>query len=429
MEQSTEEKPEFLEFFSQDYSPKSLKLCSQLDISHEWISRWETLSIGERKKLQIASALSLNTNVLIVDEPSNHLDLRSKKIIYEALKTFTGIGILVSHDRLLLNKLCHSTLFLEGSKLKAFRLPYDLALEQCKVINKTKDLEKRKLKKEASRIKLSAQLQKEKIKKRKSSLSKRKLSIKDSDAREKINRAKLFGADLSDNRKLNALQQRNLKLQKEASSIILQKDSSLGVFFQVSPDIKNIYLSPGKVSTNYIHLEYPELYFNSGDKLAVIGNNGVGKSTLLRHWLKILKQPFTFAPQEFSCMQMESLSKSLLEYKTEIKAKIFTLISCFGADPKQILAGSIPSPGVWQKIMIAKAIIDRTPVLVLDEPNNHLDLKSLAILESALKKYQGIIICVSHDMNFLENFCNLKLEIKEDKPNSRDKSCLFSSYS
>lgn len=97
-------------FWDSDNSVR--KFFSLLKITEDYFERWETLSGGEKKRVQIACALAEQKNVLLLDEPANHLDESSKELILSALETFTGIGIVVSHDREFSDKLCSSTLYL-----------------------------------------------------------------------------------------------------------------------------------------------------------------------------------------------------------------------------------------------------------------------------------------------------------------------------
>ncbi|MFK7824519.1 MAG: ATP-binding cassette domain-containing protein [Oligoflexales bacterium] len=104
--QSTEFAPSGLHGFRLDYQKSAIKLRNHLKIGDDWYERWPSLSIGERKRLQIAVALASNPDVLLVDEPTNHVDAETKQVILEALNNFRGVGVIISHDRLLLNELC-----------------------------------------------------------------------------------------------------------------------------------------------------------------------------------------------------------------------------------------------------------------------------------------------------------------------------------
>ena len=91
----------------------AIKLIAELHIDSGWIDRWKSLSHGERKRAQIAVALWLDPVVLAVDEPTNHIDADARKLLREALRNFRGVGLLVSHDRELLDELCGQCLFID----------------------------------------------------------------------------------------------------------------------------------------------------------------------------------------------------------------------------------------------------------------------------------------------------------------------------
>lgn len=409
--QSTTSKPSHLDNFLFDYSKRAIKIREQLNLDDSWHERWETLSIGERKRLQIALALAQNPDILLIDEPTNHIDASTKKIIFTSLKAFRGIGILISHDRLLLNHLCYETCFLESSSLKYFSAPYDTAKSELSSEIKSKTEHKEKLKKEEKRINRAIQEQVEKIAKGKKKLSKRNLSTKDHDAKDKINLAKLTGAGLSDSRKKKVLSDRKNRLESRSQAISLKKTYDLGVFFQKTPRVNSLFFPEKLYDLKYLAIEQEEVRLSKGDKIALTGDNGSGKSTLLTKWLEIIPDEYTYAPQEFSSEETQRLTDRLLRLDKEIRGKIFTLVSCFGSDPKSLVAGSLPSPGVWQKIIIAEAIVKKSSILVLDEPTNHMDLDAIEILEEALGLFQGILICISHDESFIKKLCNLKLHL------------------
>ena len=98
---------------------------------------------------------------------------------------------------------------------------------------------------------------------------------------------------------------------------------------------------------------------------------------------------------------------------TACKGKIFTLVSCLGSDPKSLAEGGLPSPGVWQKLVIGKSIVAGVPFLFLDEPTNHMDLSAIEALEEALSLYQGTLVIISHDRTFLNKVCHREFVLKK----------------
>lgn len=409
--QSTENQPNGLEDYRYNYDGPVIKLRELLGIVETWYDRWDTLSIGERKRLQLAVALSMSPDILLVDEPTNHVDAPTRELILLALRKFRGVGILVSHDRLLLNELCTRTAFLEFGELRIFSAPYDVAKTELENQLAMVADEKTKLKKEQARTARSVQAQSEEIAKNKSKLSKRGLSSKDHDAKAKVNLAKLTGADSGDSRKKQTLNRKLEKVSDSLASIRIKKTHDLGVFFEKLPQAKMVHLKDEKLETGYASISYPEIILHPGDKLAITGANGAGKSTLLKSWLDILPKPYAYGPQEFTHQETQRIANELAEFDKKIRGKVMTLVSCFGSDPKSLSSGSPPSPGVWQKLVIAQAIVNASPLLVLDEPTNHMDLAAIEVLEQALTEYRGSMICISHDAEFIKRVCNLELRL------------------
>ncbi|MDA0712625.1 MAG: ATP-binding cassette domain-containing protein [bacterium] len=414
--QETEQPPKELKNFLVDYSRISVLLKTNLKIEPQHLTRWGSLSEGERKKIQVAIALASEPDILLVDEPTNHLDEETKQQILYELKNFTGVGILISHDRLLLNDLCTSTVFIDDSKCIKINSPYNTAQLEWQQIHlgaaRNHELTKKKLKS----LHRSVQLQTARVVKGQKKLSKKGIDKKDHDAKERIDRARLFGADLADSKKKRVLEARKQKISTQLADIKIKKEYDLGVYFGTILGQKRLSINKKIWSTPYLKIFCPEIIIEPGTHLAITGPNGSGKSTLLSLWFKQFNSyPIKFAKQEISHFEKQQLMHDLEQMNAEYKSKIFSLVSCFGSNPKSIVQGGLPSPGVWQKIVIAQAIVVGAPFLFLDEPTNHLDLPALEILEDALKLYQGTLILISHDRVFINKTCALELALtKQD---------------
>ncbi len=178
-EQKTDNIPEGFKEFLDSYDPVSFRLKSSLEIEDEWVYRWNTLSQGERKRCQVAAALFFNPDILAVDEPSNHLDLESKEFLFNALKSFSGIGLLISHDRKLLNDLCTNTLFIYNHNIDFRKTGYLTAVEERERENKSLTEQFEYLNKDLKKLKSKAILQKQKADKVDKELSKRNIGKKD----------------------------------------------------------------------------------------------------------------------------------------------------------------------------------------------------------------------------------------------------------
>ncbi len=194
-EQRTDCEPiNFMELL-QSYDKLVFQLIDGLQIKPDWIERWETLSHGERKRAQIACALFNQPDLLAIDEPTNHLDSEAKKMLLDSLKSYKGIGLLVSHDRELIEDLCAQFIFIDSpvidfrrgklsEVMKQRKSENDFALKQIEI----KQLELSKLEKEYQRR--SAVV--EKMRKKS---SKKDIDKKDHDAKAKIDLGRLTGKD------------------------------------------------------------------------------------------------------------------------------------------------------------------------------------------------------------------------------------------
>ncbi|MDR3177682.1 MAG: ATP-binding cassette domain-containing protein, partial [Campylobacteraceae bacterium] len=184
VEQRADNPPQTLSDFLEASDKEAFLLKRDLKIREDCLERWEKLSYGERKRTQIAVALYENPQFLIVDEPTNHLDGEAREYILNALKKFRGFGLLISHDRELLDRLCDRTLFIENGEVDTRGGSYSIAAAERKkerdYAQKRRDLQTKEIKK----LEKMTQTQREKAEQSDKRISKRGLDIKDSDKRE-----------------------------------------------------------------------------------------------------------------------------------------------------------------------------------------------------------------------------------------------------
>ncbi|NQY94922.1 MAG: ABC-F family ATP-binding cassette domain-containing protein, partial [Campylobacteraceae bacterium] len=247
--QSTEEIPKNLEDFMMTYTSKSFKIRDMLNINDEWLYQWDTLSFGERKRMQIAVAIFEEPDVLLVDEPTNHLDTKSKSIVLNALKNFKGIGILVSHDRELLDNLSQATIIIKNKHIFTFRTTFSKAMNEhlinMEFLGKNQDKQDAELKK----LKKSIQSQHEKVSQSKKRMSKKDLDKNDKNSKTKIDLARFTGKDKNDGQQLSKLKAKQTKLVSNA--ITTDKVFTLGIEFNKST-AKNIF--PIVIEKNILNL-------------------------------------------------------------------------------------------------------------------------------------------------------------------------------
>lgn len=426
--QEVEIRPQNLDiFFERLYDKDSLaaKLFGYLNMDYDWQYRWNTLSFGERKRIQIAIALLEQPDILALDEPTNHIDEDTKKWIQKTLKNFTGIGLLVSHDRNFLNTLCSHILvfsseFPQPILRKGNWSQVEKSLQQEQTA-KSKKYEK--LKKEEQRLKNEIQRRKEENEKHKKSLSKSSLDKKDHDGRSKIDGLRLLGKDATGGRKIKTMQSRINRTKKERISAQIGKDPVTGVTLPSQKHRGNflIHLSSNKLNLkdHKTLISHGELTVSQGEKIAITGINGSGKSSLIHNIIekKQINTSFLYLPQEISSQEKSDFLLQFEKLTPDKKGEILSHYSRLSGDPKKIINTSSLqlSPGELRKLFISFGFFTGTPLFILDEPTNHLDLPSRIILENAFKEYSGALLLVSHDTAFREKLTNIEWKIENKK--------------
>ncbi|QSZ43088.1 ATP-binding cassette domain-containing protein [Sulfurimonas aquatica] len=404
--QNTELPPLELEEFMMTYTKEAYKLRDLLQVKDEWLGSWKVLSHGERKRLQLAVALSSDSDVLMVDEPTNHLDSKSQAIVVEALRSYKGVGILVSHDRALLDELSQHTLMIKAGEVLTYKSKFSLA-EQA--YNETLSHKKKVLEEqehELKKLSKSVQVQREKVSLAKKRFSKKNVGRHDSSLKEKINGAILTGKDKNDGQVL----QRTLTKQRHLSENMdkLSKEYATGIKFEGEIAKHNFPIAVEKECITLFEsteLCFPRLSVDVGDKVGMSGENGAGKSTFIGYFIEKInfEQDFLYIPQEITDKQAELLFEEVSSLDAEVKGELFTLVQRLGSDAKALLNSAIPSPGEMRKLLIAQGLLKQPSLIILDEPTNHMDLESIQLLEASLREYEGALLFITHDKAFLEN--------------------------
>jgi ATPase subunit of ABC transporter with duplicated ATPase domains len=417
--QRTDDPPGQFDAFIESSDAEACALRGRLQIEPQWIARWGTLSHGERKRAQIAVALWRRPRVLAIDEPTNHIDREARWLLEGALRAFRGIGLLVSHDRELLDALCGSTLFVEpptailrpGGYTKAQQL---MDAERCAARDARASAKRElaRLEREASRRRGEAAGADRKR-------SKRHLAPGDSDGRARIDLARVSGKDGQAGRLLRQLQGRVSQTRQRLDEIHVKKEYALGVELLGEPSRRNVLLSlPASALPlgDERSIRLPDLVVRPTDRIALVGPNGAGKSTLIRHILSQLDLPpqrLIYLPQEIDRAAGAEILGRLRRLDHATLGGVMSVISCLGSRPQRLMETDDPSPGELRKLLLAEGLARVPHLLVMDEPTNHLDLPSIQCMEEALSQVRCALLLVSHDMRFLARLTTTRWEIGE----------------
>jgi len=417
--QRTDEAPfDFAEFLTAT-DAEACVLRGRLGILPEWESRWETLSHGERKRAQIAVALWQQPVVLAIDEPTNHIDRDARLMLAEALRTFAGVGLLVSHDRELLDTLCDQCLFIEPPSVVMRPGGYSAAAEQARVDEEHLRKERASAKRAYQNIRTEA-VTRQQTSKANLKTTKRGLARGDSDGRGKINLLRISGKDGKAGRLADQLDGRLHQAQEALDKIHVNKTYRLG-FWLPGACSKRDFLFSLRAGTLDLgdgrRLHFPELTMAPQDRIALTGANGSGKSSLLRHLLPQLNLPperVVYLPQEIEAATARGIMAEVRALSDADYGHLMTIVSGLGSRPHRLISSDEPSPGEIRKLLLALGVARSPHLIIMDEPTNHLDLPAIECLEAALEECPCGLLLVSHDLRFLQRLTTVRWDIAQE---------------
>lgn len=427
-EQRTDDMPADLRKLISSPDSSAVKLKKQLQLQEDWTDRWTTLSHGERKRCQIACALYDEPDILAIDEPSNHLDRQSKIFLFNALRSYKGIGLLISHDRELLDGLCRHTIFVNPPEIDLRKCNYTTAEKEIETELSRIAREYEQAKREVKKLKNKAAEERVKADNADRMRSKRNIDPKDRDAKGKINLARLTGKDALAGKSYRKVQDRVENAAEYKDSLGYKKKTQLGIFFNEADtrryfplNISSSFMKLGKDKMLYV----PDLSILKGEKIGIIGINGSGKSSLLKSIIEKINIPaehFIYIPQEVSADESRELINIVRGLNGKDKGLMMNLLSRLGSEPARVLETEFPSPGETRKLLLSIGVMRNPSLIILDEPTNHMDLPSIRCLEEALKEFTCPLLLASHDMVFLKNLANIFWSFEQA---GRDKFKIF----
>lgn len=417
--QRTDTAPPLFAEFIQACEGDAHEIRGRLKIADAWLTRWDTLSHGERKRAQIGAALWRQPHILAIDEPTNHLDAKARGLLIGALHAFSGVGLLVSHDRELLDALCHQCLFMEPPRATmrpgGVTQGTQAARQEAASIRQQARLAKR----ERIRLEREAAMRKEQARQEHGRRSKRGLDHKDHDARFRKNLARVTGKDGVGGKLLNQVEGRLEQARQREAQITVTKTYELGIWLPGSVSKRNVLFAlPGNSlplgPERWLHV--PDLVMRPTDRIALTGPNGGGKSTLVRHIVRtvdLLRHQVIHIPQEVDPHAARNALAQIRVLPKDQLGCLMTFISRLGSRPQRLLETSEPSPGETRKLLLAMGILRRPHLIVMDEPTNHLDLPSIECLENALAECPCGLLLVSHDPYFLARLTTIHWRVRE----------------
>ncbi len=358
----------------------------------------ETFSQGWNMRIELAKILLSKPDVLLLDEPTNHLDIESIEWLEGYLKEYKGSLVLISHDRKFLDNVTNRTVEIMVGRIHDYKVPYSKYLE----------------------------LRKERLAQQQAAYENQQRMIEKTE--EFIEKFRYKPT------KSNQVQSRVKQLEKlERIEVDIEDRSALAVKFPPAPRSGDVVYKSVDMTVGYgekIVFEDAQIEVRRGEKVALVGRNGEGKTTLMRVIMNELdpkagesKLGYNVNIGYYAQNQEDILDKEDTVFGTldrvavgDIRLKLRDILGAFlfrGEDVDKKVA--VLSGGERARLAMAKLILKPYNLLALDEPTNHMDIRSKDILKQALKSYDGTLIIVSHDRDFLDGLVDKLYEFRDGK--------------
>lgn len=358
----------------------------------------ETFSQGWNMRIELAKILLAKPDVLLLDEPTNHLDIESIEWLEGYLKEYRGSLLLISHDRKFLDNVTNRTVEIMLGRIHDYKVPYSKYLE----------------------------LRRERLEQQRAAFENQQRMIEKTE--EFIEKFRYKPT------KSNQVQSRVKQLEKlERIEVDIEDKSALAVKFPPAPRSGDIVYKAVDLKVGYgskVVFEDAQIEVRRGEKVALVGRNGEGKTTLMRVIMNELdpmsgdsKTGYNVNIGYYAQNQEDILDKNDTVFGTldriavgDIRLKLRDILGAFlfkGEDIDKKVA--VLSGGERARLAMAKLILKPYNLLALDEPTNHMDIRSKDILKQALKAYDGTLLIVSHDRDFLDGLVDKLYEFRDGR--------------
>ena len=381
---------ELLEYYDEYNAEGSLlKIISGMNIDDNLLDlKLKNISGGQKSKVAFARLLYSNPEIMLLDEPTNHLDLDTKDYIINYLKNYHGIILVISHDIEFLNEVTKKTLYVD--KIKHNVEMYNGNYEKYIKIKNERDLAKKRL----------YERQQKEEEKLKNIIAKyiRGNEKKANIAKDRIKKLEKLESEKVELEKKNKYTKFNMKINRPSYSILIK--------------CNNLTFGYDEENLLYENLNFD---LSRGEKLLVVGENGIGKTTLLRLIMGYLnpiegnieiteKTDIAYYAQEHEILDQ---NKTILENFANFGLADYEIRRMLGSF---LFSGDdifkkveVLSPGERSRVALAKISLTGANTLLLDEPTNHLDPMTQLIISDTFKNYEGTMLVVSHNLDFVDN--------------------------